>query len=60
MISRGFQQELEREARRWDLAAIKHEEQGETVAAALARDEAKMVRARLRQLTTQRPAVRTA
>lgn len=60
MISKGYQQELEREAGRWEASAKKHEEEGNGFSATLARDQARVIRARIRELTQPRPAVRTA
>lgn len=60
MISKGLQDELEREASRWELAAKKHEEEGNGTGAMFARDQAKAIRGRLRDLTKPRPSVRFA
>lgn len=49
---------LEQEAKRWDASAERHQAAGDHGGAQFARDQAKVIRARIRELTLPRPIAR--
>jgi hypothetical protein len=56
MISRDYLLELEREALDWESSATKSAAAGDHFGAMLSRDHAKLLRARIRELSTARQA----